>query len=98
MDKSKAGRQLIAHSRAARSCGVCTRTVDRWVASGLLPPPIVINNRKYHVVADIERVGGPGRTKAPEALRQEVLRRAARLEREAREETADQRAAEIATA
>ena len=27
--------------------GVSTRTLDRWVLAGIIPPPDVINGRKY---------------------------------------------------
>jgi hypothetical protein len=36
-----------SHSHKARSLDVCTRTLDRWVAAGILPEPERINGRKY---------------------------------------------------
>jgi hypothetical protein len=31
----------------AKRRGVSTRTLDRWVVAGIIPPPDVINGRKY---------------------------------------------------
>jgi DNA-binding transcriptional MerR regulator len=46
----------VSHSRAAEMRDVSGRTLDRWVRAGLLPQPEKINNRKYHLLTDLERV------------------------------------------
>ena len=51
------GRRLVSHSAAAAILGVSTRTVDRWVAAGLLSKPMIIRHRKYYEAAAIESVG-----------------------------------------
>jgi predicted site-specific integrase-resolvase len=83
MDDKTEIRTLLTHARAARHLGVCTRTLDRWCDAGTLPSPTIIHNRKYHVAADLERVGQVGRAKAPEALRRAKLEREARNAEEA---------------
>jgi predicted site-specific integrase-resolvase len=45
--------ERIANSKAAKMRGVSTRTLDRWIAAGLIPKPEKINGRKYHRVGDI---------------------------------------------
>ena len=43
-------------SRALRQrYGVVDRTIDRWVATGVLPEPMRINGYRYWDEADIER-------------------------------------------
>ena len=34
--------------------GVVTRTIDRWVEAGVLPPPMVINKIRYWDEAELE--------------------------------------------
>jgi DNA-binding transcriptional MerR regulator len=34
---------------------VCGRTIDRWVEQGILPPPLIINRRRYWDEAEIEQ-------------------------------------------
>jgi DNA-binding transcriptional MerR regulator len=41
-------KRFVTHSQKAAQWSVSTRTVDRWVATGILPPPTYINGRKYH--------------------------------------------------
>lgn len=36
-----------AWKKYAERRGVSTRTLDRWVEAGIIPPPDVINGRKY---------------------------------------------------
>lgn len=48
------GDEYLPHSKAAHIRGVSTRTLDRWVAAGLLPRPEIINKRKYHKRRDID--------------------------------------------
>ena len=43
-----AGMSLEATRRVAQRLGVSVRTVQRWVAAGILDPPIKVNNRNYH--------------------------------------------------
>jgi predicted site-specific integrase-resolvase len=45
--------ERVANSRAAKMRGVSTRTLDRWIAAGIIPPPEKINGRKYHKLGDI---------------------------------------------
>jgi predicted site-specific integrase-resolvase len=47
-------KRLLTHSRAAKIRDVSPRTLDRWIAEGIIPEPIKINKRKYHRVEDIE--------------------------------------------
>jgi predicted site-specific integrase-resolvase len=37
----------LPYARYAERKGVTTKTLDRWVAKGILPPPKRVNNRKY---------------------------------------------------
>jgi DNA-binding transcriptional MerR regulator len=34
---------------------VCSRTIDRWVQSGLLPKPMTVNRRRYWDEMEIEQ-------------------------------------------
>jgi hypothetical protein len=40
--------RLITPRRCAARFSVSTKTIDRWAQGGILPPPTVINGRKYH--------------------------------------------------
>ena len=51
------GKKFVPHATAARIRGVSTRTLDRWIAAGIVAPPIVINKRKYHDLKNIEAIG-----------------------------------------
>jgi predicted site-specific integrase-resolvase len=33
---------------------VASRTVDRWIQAGILPPPVVINHRRYWRESELE--------------------------------------------
>jgi DNA-binding transcriptional MerR regulator len=47
-DETKsAGRKLRTAQVRKRYGDICQRTVDRWVANGTLPPPEIINGRRY---------------------------------------------------
>lgn len=46
--------KLLSTRDTARRFGVSMRSVDRWLAAGLLPKPIRINGRKYFRLADLE--------------------------------------------
>ena len=39
----------------AQRLGVSVRTVQRWVAAGILDPPIKVNNRNYFVAGTMPR-------------------------------------------
>jgi DNA-binding transcriptional MerR regulator len=39
--------KLVPWSAKAQEKGISVKTLDRWVAQGLIDPPIRINNRKY---------------------------------------------------
>jgi hypothetical protein len=45
--RSKERRHREPWRAHAERHGVSTRTLDRWVKAGILPPPDVINGRKY---------------------------------------------------
>jgi len=55
------GKKFVPHTTAARIRGVSTRTLDRWVAAGIVAPPVVINKRKYH---DLENIAAIGQAKS----------------------------------
>jgi predicted site-specific integrase-resolvase len=38
---------MLPATKKADQLGVCTRTLDRWVESGILSQPVRINGRKY---------------------------------------------------
>jgi hypothetical protein len=61
---------LLPDSKVRRRFGVCGRTLTRWDQNPTLafPPPIVINNRKYRRLSELqawERARAAG--KSPEA-------------------------------
>ena len=67
-----ARRKLPARALSERY-GISDRTVDRWVATGILPEPMYINGRRYFDEAEIEerereRMAPPGATTAKEAV------------------------------
>ena len=39
--------RMLAMKAMSRRYDVSVRTVDRWLADGILPPPVVIGGRKY---------------------------------------------------
>jgi DNA-binding transcriptional MerR regulator len=45
--QSAATRELVPYGQYAKRKRVSTKTLDRWVAAGILPKPDRINNRKY---------------------------------------------------
>jgi MerR HTH family regulatory protein len=47
------GKRLPIRALCARY-SVVDRTIDRWLARGLLPPPIIINGRRYWDEAALE--------------------------------------------
>ena len=47
----------VSHSIAAQLRGVTGRTIDRWIAAGILPRPEIINRRKYHLFENVMAVG-----------------------------------------
>jgi hypothetical protein len=51
------GKRFVSHREAAAMYGVCTKTIDRWVEQGILEPPTVINERKYHKIESLAEVG-----------------------------------------
>lgn len=52
-DKSRKVRKLTSRMLCERY-GVVTRTIDRWVAAGILPQPMVINSFRYWDEAELE--------------------------------------------
>jgi hypothetical protein len=49
--------------------GVVGRTIDRWTEAGILPPPLVINRRRYWDEEELEQREreGMGRKRGDEA-------------------------------
>jgi DNA-binding transcriptional MerR regulator len=48
-------RLLPIRAMCARYGDVADRTIDRWTAAGILPPPLVINHRRYWDEEELER-------------------------------------------
>ena len=48
------GRKLRCRDICSRY-SIVPRTVDRWMATGVLPPPLVINNVRYWDEAEVEQ-------------------------------------------
>jgi len=48
-------RLLPIRAMCARYGDVADKTIDRWVASGILPTPLVINKRRYWDEAELEQ-------------------------------------------
>ena len=53
-DKVKRPRRKLPLRVVCERYGVCARTIDRWLAHGLLPTPMVINHRRYWDEEEIE--------------------------------------------
>jgi hypothetical protein len=43
-----APKRKLPHSKKAAQQGVSARTLDRWIAAGIIDPPVYIHGRKYH--------------------------------------------------
>jgi hypothetical protein len=69
------GKRFVSHREAAAMYGVCTKTIDRWVEQGILEPPTVINERKYHKIESLAEVGKI--SKSPSRARESAFWRAA---------------------
>ena len=55
-NKPNPGRRMLPLRAVCERYGVCARTVDRWLASGVLPTPAaVINKRRYWSEQEIEQ-------------------------------------------
>jgi hypothetical protein len=48
-------RLLPIRAMCTRYGDVADRTIDRWVAAGILPEPLVINKRRYWDEGELER-------------------------------------------
>jgi predicted site-specific integrase-resolvase len=48
MPETHIPRSWKSHRGKAEQLDVSTKTLDRWVARGLIEPPLRINGRKYH--------------------------------------------------
>jgi len=55
MTTQKGKRLLPIRAMCARYGDVADKTIDRWTAAGILPPPLVINRRRYWDEAELER-------------------------------------------
>jgi predicted site-specific integrase-resolvase len=51
---NKPYRRLTAR-RLCERYDVVVRTIDRWLEQGILPPPLIINGRRYWDEEEIER-------------------------------------------
>jgi len=49
------GRKLVTARRLCERYGVVPRTIDRWLAAGLLPEPLRINTIRYWNLDEIEQ-------------------------------------------
>jgi hypothetical protein len=45
--RRRKSRRLESWPKKAKRHNVCTRTLDRWAAAGVIAPPFKINGRKY---------------------------------------------------
>lgn len=54
-ETSEATKRFLTHRRKAEQLDVSTKTIDRWCQTGILRPPVVINNRKYHDIDEKPR-------------------------------------------
>jgi predicted site-specific integrase-resolvase len=52
----------VTHRRKAEQQGVTVRTLDRWIAAGIIERPDQVNGRNYHR-EDSEPQRGPARGK-----------------------------------
>ena len=49
--------RLVPARGVAQRYGISLRSIDRWLAKNVIPPPDrVINNRRYWVLESLERV------------------------------------------
>jgi hypothetical protein len=46
-NKPQSRDRLLPVARVRERYSICTRTVDRWLQLGLLPPPLRIRNLRY---------------------------------------------------
>jgi DNA-binding transcriptional MerR regulator len=46
--ESQTSKRRLAHRQKAEQLGVSTRTLDRWIETGVITAPAVVNRRKYH--------------------------------------------------
>jgi hypothetical protein len=67
------GTALEVTRRVAQRCGVSVRTVKRWVAVGILDPPIQVNGRDYFPAGVMPR-RDPGPARKPPAAGQNYRR------------------------
>jgi hypothetical protein len=53
---TRSGKRLLPiRAMCARYGDVADKTIDRWTAAGILPPPLVINRRRYWDEEELER-------------------------------------------
>jgi predicted site-specific integrase-resolvase len=52
---TKKAKKLLPTRALCERYDIVDRTVDRWVAQGILPAPTIINNRRYWPEDEIER-------------------------------------------
>lgn len=73
-DKFHTVRRLTSRMLCERY-SVVTRTIDRWTAAGILPPPLVINGYRYWDEGEVEQrerermLSPTNRTRRPEGVR-----------------------------
>jgi DNA-binding transcriptional MerR regulator len=53
---ARSGKRLLPiRAMCARYGDVADKTIDRWTAAGILPPPLVINKRRYWDEEELEQ-------------------------------------------
>jgi hypothetical protein len=62
MEETKPER-LLPTRELRKRYGVVTRTLDRWLEAGILPPPIRINQNRYWKEGELEQREREGMTK-----------------------------------
>jgi DNA-binding transcriptional MerR regulator len=56
MSTGSTGKRLLPIREMCRRYGdVADKTIDRWTAAGILPPPLIINKRRYWDEEELER-------------------------------------------
>jgi DNA-binding transcriptional MerR regulator len=53
--KEQRSKRRLSTRAMCERYGVVDRTIDRWSAAGILPPPLVINRRRYWDEDELEQ-------------------------------------------
>jgi predicted site-specific integrase-resolvase len=54
---SLSGRHFASEKKAAEFFDVTERTIRRWAAEGIIPPPVKIGGARRYLVDDLRKVG-----------------------------------------